>query len=236
MMLTATAVVLTTAAAAAALASPALPADPCAAGIAVTCGTTPSLCAEACAWNASHCVQHDGYPLPANDSLVALGALNSPLIQENLNIFFYGDSITWLGKYEPLIQNAIQTGAATSKLANISIVNQGENGGTVLDLVSGISPWGRLDFKWPIHPLNFTGSLNGQSMFGRPDIAGIMIGINDNLQGQVHPDPGVNKGRGSNVSEFTRVHTPGKDFTRILQLPLFFSQAPDLYIDFWVYL
>jgi hypothetical protein len=37
--------------------------------------------------------------MPVNKSLVALGAVGSPLTQDNLNIFFYGDSITWLGKY-----------------------------------------------------------------------------------------------------------------------------------------
>jgi hypothetical protein len=208
--------------AAASIASIASLTNLCTNGTVATCGKSPSFCAEACVWNSSHCVQHDGYPLPANDSLVALGAVGSPLVQNNLNIFFYGDSITWLNKYEPLIENAIKTGPGSehcalrthrpsrcrsscpwlgsplgltavcatppaSKLANISIVNQGENGGTVKDLVSGISPWGRLDFRWPQHPLNFTGSLNGMSTYGKPDIAGIMIGINDNLQGQVYP-------------------------------------------------
>ena len=76
---------------------------------------------------------------------------------------------------------------AASKLANVSIINQGENGGTVKDLVSGTSPWGRLDFDWPVHGLNFSGSIHGLSAYGKPDIAGIMIGINDNLQGQVNP-------------------------------------------------
>ena len=66
-------------------------------------------------------------------------------------------------------------------------MNQGENGGTVKDLVGGTSPWGRLDFEWPIHGLNFSGSVDGLSEYGKPDIAGIMIGINDNLQGQVNP-------------------------------------------------
>ena len=52
--------------------------------------------------------------------------------------------------------------------------------------------------------MNFRGSIHGLSEYGQPDIAGIMIGINDNRQGQLNPDPGVNPGRGSNVSEFTR--------------------------------
>jgi hypothetical protein len=40
---------------------------------------------------------------------------------------------------------------------------------------------------------------------GTPDIAGIMIGINDNLQGQTFPDPGVPVGRGSNLSTYAKV-------------------------------
>ena len=51
--------------------------------------------------------------MPNNDSLVALGAVDSPLVQDNINVFFYGASITWLNKFEPLIENAIATGAGS---------------------------------------------------------------------------------------------------------------------------
>lgn len=59
-------------------------------------------------------MQHDGYPMPKNDSLIALGAVGSPLVQDNINVFFYGDSITWLNKFEPLIETAIATGAGST--------------------------------------------------------------------------------------------------------------------------
>ena len=182
--------------------------DPCENGTAATCGRSPRFCEWACAWNQSHCISTWAYPMPANESLVALGAAGSPLTQDNLNIFFYGDSITWLNKFEPLIDAAIKSGPGTSKLQGVQLVNQGENGGTVLDIVNGTSPWGRLDFDWPDHGLNFSGSIHGLSCYGQPDIAGVMIGINDVWQGQNFPDPdsGVSSpGRGSNVSTFTRV-------------------------------
>ena len=106
----------------------------CANGTLATCGKSSQFCAQACVWDSRGdvCQQvFDRYPMPQNNSLSALGDVGSPLTQDNLNIFFYGDSITWLNKFEPLIQSAIQNGAGTSKLENISIVNQGQNGGTV---------------------------------------------------------------------------------------------------------
>jgi hypothetical protein len=120
--------------------------DPCENGTAATCGRSPRFCEWACAWNQAHCISTWAYPMPANESLVALGAAGSPLTQDNLNIFFYGDSITWLNKFEPLIDAAIKSGPGTSKLQGVQLVNQGETGGTVLDVVNGTSPWGRLDF------------------------------------------------------------------------------------------
>jgi hypothetical protein len=105
--------------------------DPCAAASQAQCGQTAAFCAQACAWNGTGCAQHDGYPAPGNSSLVALGGPASPLVTtDNLVVFFYGDSITWLDMYEPLLRAAVASGPGTRNI-NISFVNQGVNGATI---------------------------------------------------------------------------------------------------------
>lgn len=79
---------------------------------------------------------------------------------------------------EPLIAAAIQRGEATRNLS-VTVVNQGVNGGTVKDLVVGYSPWGHLDPSFPRTNITFNETLWGGSPNGRPDIAGVQIGIND---------------------------------------------------------
>jgi hypothetical protein len=63
------------------------------------------------------------YPHPDNTSLVKLSSSGSPFTQDNLNIFFYGDSITWLDAYQPVIGKSLASGAATNRL-NITLTNQ----------------------------------------------------------------------------------------------------------------
>lgn len=75
------------------------------------------------------------YPRPSNDSLVKLAGASTPLTADNLVIFFYGDSITWLDAFEPVIASALAQGPTTSKL-NTKLVNQvsaGSGVGSVKD-------------------------------------------------------------------------------------------------------
>ncbi len=102
------------------------------------CGAKGShYCPQACAWNSTsaRCDAVDNYPEPSNASLADLVGPKSPLV-DGMTISFYGDSITWLDAYEPIISNAIATSPHTAHL-NIRIINQGVNGGTIKDLVAG---------------------------------------------------------------------------------------------------
>ena len=79
--------------------------------------------------------------MPPNTSLVKLVGAASPLKSNPpKKISFYGDSITWLGLYEGVINKALESGRGTKNLS-IELINQGVNGGTVSDLVIGYSPW-----------------------------------------------------------------------------------------------
>ena len=118
---------------------------PCAGGTAVTCGTSSDYCVQACAWVNASCVSVDRYPTPSNASLAALCGPMSPLIgADYVTVSFYGDSITFLNVYEPLISAALAASPYISNVA-VRIINQGVNGGTLHDLILGYSPWGHLD-------------------------------------------------------------------------------------------
>eukprot|EP00039_Didymoeca_costata_P003595 m.68609 g.68609 ORF g.68609 m.68609 type:complete len:511 (+) comp11983_c0_seq1:112-1644(+) len=179
--------------------------DPCSNGTVANCGKAASgpFCSYACTWDAStsQCITANNgrgnYPLPANTSLQALASNTSLGLGNNTNIFFYGDSITYLNAYEPLINEAIQANLQ-SRGDNrvVKVVNEGVNGGTVKDLVVGYSPWGHLDPSFPITNISFLQTIQGLSPYGvKPDIAAIQIGINDVWQ----------TSRGSNVTEFISV-------------------------------
>ena len=174
------------------------PPGPCSAASQAECGAgrgpfngSVVYCAAACRWNGSACLDRKpaGYPMPANDSLQQLAALGSPLRKlENssggrpgVRLSFYGDSITWVTRYEPLIQRALEAGPGTSDL-NVTLVNQGINGGTAGDLAGrGFSPWGHLDPSKKQSNISFAQTLLEQ----RPQVVGVQIGINDFL----HVDP-----------------------------------------------
>ncbi len=124
------------------------------------CGAAGSkYCAQACAWNASAsvCQQVDNYPMPTNESLAELVGPDSPLV-DYMTISFYGDSITWLNVYEPLILAAIHGSPHTAHL-NVRMINQGVNGGTIKDLVAGSSPWGHLDPSVALSNITFLETL-----------------------------------------------------------------------------
>ena len=170
--------------------------DPCGNSTQAACGTTPTYCAQACFWNVSTnlCNSVDNYPQPSNASLVDLVGPNSPLTNY-LTISFYGDSITWLDKYEPIIIDAIGASPHTQNLS-LRIFNQGVNGGTVKDVVLGYSPWGHLNPSRPLMNTTFVQTLDED----KPNIVVLQIGINDVWQA------GPNcKDRCSNVTEFVRV-------------------------------
>ena len=114
---------------------------------------------------------------------------------DHLTISFYGDSITWLNLYEPLIVEAISTSPFTANLS-IRVFNQGVNGGTVKDLLVGYSPWGHLNPNRPPANTTFLQTLDED----RPNIVVLQIGINDVWQA----GPGCGE-RCSNVTEFVRV-------------------------------
>ena len=98
-----------------------------------------------------------------------------------MRISFYGDSITWVNQYEPVISKALAAGSGTKKL-NITINNQGINGGTAGDLERrGFSPWGHLDPSQKQTNVTFAETL----LRDKPQIVGIQIGINDFM----HVDP-----------------------------------------------
>ena len=134
-----------------------------------------------CVWNASgrvsppsapFCdVSTEPYPLPSDTALRALVG-PSTLLQKNMRLVFFGDSLTWLGYYEKVLGDALQASPATAQL-NVTLVNEGVNGGTTTDLVAGFSPWG---------------SLVPNATFARvvdmlkADVVAIQIGINDILQ------------------------------------------------------
>jgi len=184
------------------VASKALPAlnaparDPCSNGTASTCGSTPAYCPQACAWNATAgaCASVSNYPAPSNSSLADLVGSRSPLV-DHLTISFYGDSITWLNLYEPLIVSAIGASPYTRNLS-VRVFNQGVNGGTVKDVVKGYSPWGHLNPSRPLANTTFLQTLDED----KPNVVVLQIGINDVWQ--AGPDCGD---RCSNVTEFVRV-------------------------------
>ena len=177
-------------------------ADVCAGGTAATCGASAAYCAQACAWIAanSSCVSVDFYPLPSNSSLAALAGPDSPLRTANfITISFYGDSITFLDVYEPLISAALASSPYTSSAA-VRILNQGVNGGTLHDLILGYSPWGHLDPSRPQSNISFDETLVRDA----PDYVVVQIGINDVWQ--AGPGCGV---RCSNASAFAALFARG---------------------------
>jgi lysophospholipase L1-like esterase len=182
------------------------PPGPCSHATQAQCGVgkppydgTKVYCANACTWNGTACNgrKPTGYPLPANDSLVALVGPDTPLAKltthalGQLKWSFYGDSITWLNLYEGVISKALAASPATQGL-NISLIDQGVNGGTVTDLVAGFSPWGHLDPHVKQTNISFAETLKRD----QPDIIGIQIGENDVMQ---------QPSRGENVSVYTEV-------------------------------
>jgi lysophospholipase L1-like esterase len=114
---------------------------------------------------------------------------------DHLTISFYGDSITWLNLYEPLIVSAIGASPYTRNLS-VRVFNQGVNGGTVKDVVKGYSPWGHLNPSRPLANTTFLQTLDED----KPNVVVLQIGINDVWQ--AGPDCGD---RCSNVTEFVRV-------------------------------
>jgi lysophospholipase L1-like esterase len=106
-------------------------------------------------------------------------------------ISLYGDSITWLGLYQKVVRTALASGAGTKHL-NITLINQGVNGGTVTDLVVGYSPWGHLDPHLPRTNITFAQTL----LRDKPDVVAIEIGVNDVMQ---------QPSRGENVSTYETV-------------------------------
>jgi lysophospholipase L1-like esterase len=176
-------------------------ADPCGNATHLECGgSNRPFCSFACVWNSTSegCESIDNYPIPGNLSLVELVSSTSPLLLENANyttISFYGDSITWLNVYEPVITDAISSSPFTKNVP-IRVINQGVNGGTIKDLVKGFSPWGHLNPHLPQSNISFVQTLDEDN----PDIVHIQIGINDVLQA------GSSCGdRCSNVSEYMQV-------------------------------
>ena len=175
--------------------------DPCSNASKLECGgSNRPYCLFACIWNttADLCESTDYYPLPSNSSLSLLVSSSSPLLNANANyttISFYGDSITWLNVYEPVITDAINSSPFTNSIP-LRIINQGVNGGTIKDLVIGFSPWGHLNPFLPQSNISFAETLD-QDL---PDIVHIQIGINDILQAN-----SACGDRCSNVSEYVRV-------------------------------
>ena len=166
---------------------------------------TKAYCPEACVWNSTasalgddgYCATRSslnggtGYPMPSNDSVIELVGASTPL-KSHTKISFYGDSITFLGRYESILRTAVANGPGTQAMANITLINQGVNGGTVTDLVKGYSPWGHLDPHQKQTNITFAETVARD----KPSIVAIQIGVNDVWQ-QPH--------RGENVTTYADV-------------------------------
>lgn len=162
----------------------------------------PVFCSSVCRWNATPSALGPGFcetkpqgefPLPSNSSIVELVGPSTPL-KSHMTLSFYGDSITYLDVYERILRDAIANGSGTKNLVNITLVDQGINGGTVTDLVSGYhAPWGHLDPHKPLSNITFAETLQRD----KPDVVAIQIGVNDIWQ---KPSP-----RCSNVSVYADV-------------------------------
>ena len=172
------------------------PPGPCTAAAEGECGAAGSRFCH-CEWNATGrisppsppfcAISSSPYPLPDNRSIAALVAPQTPL-QPNTRVAFFGDSLTWLGLYEEVLTAALGSSPTTAHM-NVTLVNEGVNGGTASDLVLGFSPWGAL-----VPNRTFAEVLG----VVQPDVVAIQIGINDILQLPCGP-------RCSNVSEFSRI-------------------------------
>ena len=105
--------------------------------------------------------------------LNSLTSINSPLVKlskiKPIKIIFFGDSITYLGLYQQLIVDKIKS--STTFVNDVSIFNKGLNGGTIKDLIIGVSPWDNSEFS-------FLETLNEI----KPDIVVVQIGLNDIYQ------------------------------------------------------
>ena len=216
------------------------PLTPCSNATEAECGTGGGSGGGAfchCAWNATgrlsppsapFCdVSSSPYPVPANESLRALVSPDT-LLQQNARLAFFGDSLTWLGLYEAVLSAAIAASPATRGM-NITLINEGVNGGTASDLVLGYSPWGAL--------VPNTTFAEVVAML-QPTVVGIQIGINDVLQLPCGA-------RCSNSSEFERIlRTELVDVALatgaavyvasvsvIGEAPPFSSPVPDLLLD-----
>ena len=153
-------------------------------------GSVKTYCAAACYSNGTACLDRKPaqYSMPKNDSLLLLADSGSPLRQldgtggaPGVRLSFYGDSITWVNRYEPVIAKALSSGSGTKTL-NITIKNQGINGGTAGDLEHrGFSPWGHLNPMRPQSNISFEETL----LQDKPQVVGVQIGINDFM----HVDP-----------------------------------------------
>jgi len=130
--------------------------------------------------------------MPSSVFLNSLISIDSPLVKLSIirpvKIIFFGDSITYLGLYQQIIIDKIKS--STSFVNDISIINKGLNGGTIKDLIIGISPWGKSEFS-------FLETLNEI----KPDIVVVQIGLNDIYQ------KNNCQNRCSDVVEFKRLLT-----------------------------
>ncbi len=172
------------------------PQEPCAGASESECGTGGGAFCH-CAWNATgrlsppsapYCdVSAAPYPLPGDESVRALVGPDT-LLKQNARIAFFGDSITWLGLYEAVLASALAASPSTKAL-NVTLVNEGVNGGTTSDLVLGFSPWGAL-----VPNRTFADVV----ALLQPTVVAFQIGINDVLQQPCGA-------RCSNTSEFARI-------------------------------
>ena len=109
---------------------PPSPPGPCAVASQAECGVgsgpytgkTPAYCAGACKWNGSACLdlKPAAYPMPGNKTLVALAGAASPLLKMPAGPLvwsFYGDSITWVNQFEPVIKAALEVPLSIAKRA-----------------------------------------------------------------------------------------------------------------------
>lgn len=130
--------------------------------------------------------------MPDNSSLITLTSEGTPLPSgKALTWEFFGDSITWLDLYEGAIASALKAGAGTKNI-NITLIDQGVNGGTVTDLVRGWSPWGHLDPHGKQTNITFAEVIARD----KPDYVAVQIGVNDVWQ---------QPARGENVSVYSDV-------------------------------
>lgn len=81
----------------------------------------------------------------------------------SVKISFFGDSITMQGGYVRLIEESL-----ANQKADVTIFRHGLNGGRVLTLLEGKSPWGSLG-----------GPMKEILSKEKPDIAVVFIGVND---------------------------------------------------------